>query len=149
MFPLPDHQVHIAKSPSRQVHIAKLSSPCHQSHQFAKCALPNYQVHVIKITNLRSAHCQIVKSMSSIHIINATLPSHQVVKCTLSNCRVHVINPNHQCHIAKSPSTCRLPIKLSKIMKVYGWPNSWIFFLTFLTSICISKHCPKKKIAHN
>jgi hypothetical protein len=136
-----------------------LSSPCHQSHQFAKCTLPNCQVHVIKVTNLQSAHCQIVKSMSSkspiceVHIAKLSSPchqSHQFAKCALPNCQVHVINPHYQCHIAKSPSTCRLPIKLSKIMKVYGWPDSWIFFswpswLLFESQ----KHCPKKKIAHN
>jgi hypothetical protein len=119
-----------------------LSSPCHQSHQFVKCTLPNGQVHVIKVTNLRSAHCQMVKSMSSkspiceVRIAKLSSPCHQstlsmphcqVTKPSSAHCQIvksMTSMPHHQCHIAKSPSTCRLPIKLSKIMKVYGWPHS-------------------------
>jgi len=134
MSTLPDHQVHIPESPS--------------------C-----QVHVIKVTNLRSAHCQIVKSMSSkspiceMHIAKLSSPCHQSTNLRSAHCQIvksMSSMPHHQCHIAKSPSTCRLPIKLSKIMKVYGWPDSWIFFswpswLLFESQ----KHCPKKTIVHN
>jgi hypothetical protein len=135
-----------SKSPICEVHIAKWSSPCHQSHQFAKCALPNGQVHVIKVTNLRSAHCQIVKSMSSIHIINATLPSHQAVKCTLSNCQVHDINATSSmphCQVTFNLQVAHQIVQNYESLRMAPFMN--IFFLTFLTSIWISKALSQKQ----
>ncbi|CAK9257063.1 unnamed protein product, partial [Sphagnum jensenii] len=66
-----------SKSPICEMHIAKLSSPCHQSHQFARCTLPNCQVHVIKAP---ICEVHIAKLSSPCHQSTLSMPHCQVTK---------------------------------------------------------------------
>jgi hypothetical protein len=115
----------VSTLPDHQVHIAKLSNPCHQSHQFAKCTLPNCQVHVIN----PHYQCHVAKSPShQVHIVKLSSPCHQSTS-SMPHCQV-TFNLQVACQTIQNYESLRKnihEISNSKFHYMFGWMDDLSF----------------------
>ncbi len=118
-----------SKSPICKVPIVKLSSSCHQSHQFAKCTLPNCQVHVIN----SHYQCHIAKSPScQVHIVKLSSPCHQSTS-SMPHCQV-----TFNLQVAHQTIQNYESLRMAPFMKIF--PDLLDFYLNLKSTV------PKRRL---